>query len=113
LIPRWFSLHSERHKDELARGYTMNSPHERPVHVGQLRHLSEDAFLVEEVRGWHLHSLGFAMQVTALKDDSIRRYEWLVPSLYRLDAFLLRCIGWEAFSFPGRFIMCSLKLVRK
>ena len=65
------------------------------------------------IKGWHLHSLGFSMQVTALKESARRFYEPLGRIWYGLDRLLFRAFGWEAFSLPGRFILCSIKLTRK
>lgn len=112
-LPKWLGLISERHTTELARGYKMTSPHERPVDVDLLKAFCGDDFEIAEIKGWHLHSLGFSMQVTALKERPRRFYEPLGRLWYGLDRFLFRSFGWEAFSLPGRFILCSIKLTRK
>lgn len=112
-LPKWLGLISERHAAELARGYKMTSPHERPVDVDLLKGFCGDAFEIDEVKGWHLHSLGFSMQVTALKDRVRKFYEPLGRLWYGIDRLLFRLFGWEAFSLPGRFILCSIKLTRK
>jgi 2-polyprenyl-3-methyl-5-hydroxy-6-metoxy-1,4-benzoquinol methylase len=112
-LPKWLGLISERHVAELARGYKMTSPHERPVDVDLLKTFCGDDFDTSEIKGWHLHSLGFSMQVTALKESARRFYEPLGRLWYGLDRLLFRAFGWEAFSLPGRFILCSIKLTRK
>lgn len=112
-LPKWLGLISERHTAELARGYKMTSPHERPVDADLLRTFCGDDFEIAEIKGWHLHSLGFSMQVTALKERARRFYEPLGRFWYGLDRALFRFFGWEAFSLPGRFILCSIKLTRK
>lgn len=112
-IPKWFGLVSERHTAELARGYKMTSPHERPVDVALLRKFCGNAFEISDIKGWHLHSLGFAMQVTALRDNARKYYEPLGRFWYGLDRWLLRRFGWDSFSLPGRFILCSVKLTKK
>jgi 2-polyprenyl-3-methyl-5-hydroxy-6-metoxy-1,4-benzoquinol methylase len=112
-LPKWLGLFSERHLAELARGYRMTSPHERPVAVELLNDLFGKEFEVSEIKGWHLHSLGFSMQVTALKEGARKYYETLVRFWFGLDRFLFRFFGWESFSLPGRFILCSVKLTRK
>jgi SAM-dependent methyltransferase len=112
-LPKWLDLISERHVAELARGYKMTSPHERPVDVDLLKTFCGDEFETSEIKGWHLHSLGFSMQVTALKESARRFYEPLGRLWYGLDRLLFRAFGWEAFSLPGRFILCSIKLTRK
>lgn len=112
-LPKWFGLISERHLAELARGYKMTSPHERPVDVDLLKSLCRDDFEIAEIKGWHLHSLGFSMQVTSLKETARRFFEPFGRLWYALDRFLFRSFGWESFSLPGRFILCSVKLTRK
>lgn len=112
-LPKWFGLMSERHVAELARGYQMQSPHERPVDVAFLKKLIGNSFNICEIEGRHLHSLGFSMQVTALKEGVRRQYERLGKFWYKLDEFLFRRFGWESFSLPGRFILCSVKLTKK
>ena len=112
-LPKWLGLISKRHRAELARGYKMTSPHERPVAVELLKDFCDDKFDVSEIKGWHLHSLGFAMQVTALKEGARGYYEYLGYFWYQIDRFLFRFFGWESFSLPGRFILCGVKLTRK
>jgi 2-polyprenyl-3-methyl-5-hydroxy-6-metoxy-1,4-benzoquinol methylase len=112
-LPKWLGLASERHMAELARGYKMTSPHERPVDVDLLKTFCGDDFDIVEIKGWHLHSLGFSMQVTALKDGARRFYEPLGRLWYGVDRLLFSLFGWEAFSLPGRFILCGIKLVKK
>jgi 2-polyprenyl-3-methyl-5-hydroxy-6-metoxy-1,4-benzoquinol methylase len=112
-LPRWFNWWSQRHLLEVERGYKMSSPHESPVAVELLRKYVSRDFDIVEIRGWHLNSLGFAMQTMGLVDTAIKRYEPLVSLWYRLDQMLFRWFGWEAFSLPGRFILCSVKMVRK
>lgn len=112
-LPKWFDLTSERHANELARGYRMQSPHERPVDVALLKKLIGSSFDICEIKGWHLHSLGFSMQVTSLKKKVQKYYEWLGGVWYSLDRLLLGVFGWESFSLPGRFILCGVKLIKK
>lgn len=112
-LPKWLGLISERHKSELARGYKMTSPHERPVDVRLLSQYCGTDFDIAEIKGWHLHSLGFSMQVTSLTDRARKFYEPLVIFWFWLDQFLFKHFGWQAFSLPGRFILCGIKLIRK
>lgn len=112
-IPRRFDGLTERHRSELARGYTMNSPHERPVDITLLREACGHDFIVSDIRGWHLHSIGFAMSVTSLNPAFRRFYEPLGFLWYGIDRLLLGTFGWQAFSLPGRFILCGVKLTRK
>jgi 2-polyprenyl-3-methyl-5-hydroxy-6-metoxy-1,4-benzoquinol methylase len=112
-IPNLFGLISQRHKEELARGYTMVSPHESPVDINTLKAFCKKDFEIIEVKGWHLHSLGFSMQVTALKEDVRKYYEPLGKLWYWIDKALFRIFGWEAFALPGRFILCGIKIVKK
>ena len=112
-LPKWFGLMSERHSAELARGYQMQSPHERPVDVAILKKLIRSSFDIFEIKGQHLHSLGFSMQVTALREGIRKQYERLGKFWYRLDGLLFRRFGWESFSLSQRFILCSVKLVKK
>lgn len=112
-LPNWLGLVSDRHKAELSRGYKMTSPHERPVEVELLKKFCKEKFDIVEIKGWHLHSLGFSMQVTALKEKARRFYEPLGRLWYGVDRLLFRLFGWDAFSMPGRFILCSIKLLKK
>lgn len=112
-LPAWFGWWTERHRAEIRRGYKMCSPHEGPVSVELVRRFCGNELEILETRGWHLNSLGFAMQVMGLKDVIRKSYEPIVAFWYWLDKLLLRWFGWEAFSMPQRFILCSIKLVRK
>ena len=112
-VPNWFNLFSERHLSELARGYTMASPHERPVNIKEVEEICDDSFIILKVDGWHIYSLGFSMQITSLKQKARRFYEPISYILYRVDKFIIQRIGWEAFSTPNRFILCSVKMIRK
>jgi len=112
-LPNFMGLISQRHKAELARGYTMVSPRERPVDIEILKTFCKKDFDICEVRGWHLHSLGFSMQVTALKENARKYYEPLGKLWYWIDKVFFKVFGWDAFALPGRFILCGIKLVRK
>jgi 2-polyprenyl-3-methyl-5-hydroxy-6-metoxy-1,4-benzoquinol methylase len=112
-LPRWFNWWSDRHLAEIERGYKMCSPHEAPVAIDLLEKCCGDDFDIVETKGWHLNSLGFAMQSMGLIDAVRKRYAPLVSLWYRFDQMLFRQLGWEAFSQPGRFILCSVKLVRR
>jgi 2-polyprenyl-3-methyl-5-hydroxy-6-metoxy-1,4-benzoquinol methylase len=112
-LPNLLGLVSQRHKDEIARGYTMVSPHERPVDIDILKTFCKKDFEISEVKGWHLHSLGFSMQVTALKENVRKYYEPLGKLWYWIDTALFKIFGWDAFALPGRFILCGIKIVKK
>jgi 2-polyprenyl-3-methyl-5-hydroxy-6-metoxy-1,4-benzoquinol methylase len=112
-VPRLFNLFSDKHKTELNRGYTMNSPHERPIDIDWLHKYCADNFNVFEVKPWHLYSMAFGMQSMALKPKFTSIYSLLTKTWYRIDKFLFRLFGWERFSAPNRFILCSIKLVKK
>jgi len=112
-LPRRLNWWTERHLSEVARGYTMNSPHEAPVSLDVLQRCCSGDFEIVETKGWHLNSLGFGMQAMGLKDSVLRHFEKIARVLYRLDQFLLRHFGWQRFSVPGRFILCGVKLVRR
>jgi len=112
-LPRWFKWWSPRHLQELERGYSMNSPHEAPVSLELLQKCCSGDFGIVETKGWHLNSLGFAMECMSLIEPVRKWYEPVAVLCYRLDRALFRWLGWEAFSIPGRFILCSVKMVRK
>lgn len=61
-IPNWFGWWNGRHLAELERGYQMNSPHERPVPLEMLKNYCSQNFDILGTKGWHLNSLGMAMQ---------------------------------------------------
>lgn len=112
-LPRWFGWWSERHRTEIARGYTMSSPHESPVVLERLVEYCGRSFDINEIKGWHLNSLGFGMQSMGLKESVRQKYASITTLLYSFDQLLFRCFGWEAFTIPGRFILCSIKMTRK
>lgn len=112
-LPRHFGWWSDRHIAESKRGYTMNSPHERPVPLELLHNYCRENFLILETRGWHLNCLGFGMQTMGLRDTVRHKYESMAGVFYKIDQALFSLFGWEAFSVPGRFILCSVKLVRQ
>ncbi|MDB9916157.1 class I SAM-dependent methyltransferase [Pseudomonadales bacterium] len=111
-VPKVLGFISARHKKEIARGYTMASPNERPVSLISIRNFCVGRFSIPEVQGRHLYSLGFGMQVTTLKHGARKIYELMGFLLYQVDRLLLWGLGWEAFSTPERFILCSLKFRR-
>lgn len=112
-LPQQFNWWSPRHLQEVSSGYTMSSPHESPVQIEQLQEFCAREFEILETRGWHLNCLGFGMQVMGLGESVRESYARFLPLFYRIDQWLFRCFGWEAFSLPGRFILCSIKMVRK
>ena len=111
-MPNFLNLFSERHISELARGYRMTSPHERPVELYQIRKFCSSDLHISNIKGWHLHSLGFAMQITSLKQNIWKYYEPIGIFWYGLDKLLFFFFGWQSFSVPGRFILCGIKLTK-
>jgi hypothetical protein len=91
----------------------MQSPREAPVDVAWLKKSLPRSLTVNEIKGWHLYSLGFAMQIMSLKKSLHGIYTWLARLFYRTDEILLNWLNWESFSQPGRFILCSIKLEKK
>lgn len=112
-LPKWFDLFNERHKIELKNGYQMCSPHERPVDIELIKKFCANLFEIIEIKGWHLFSIGFAMQSMGLKDSVRKKYSRLTAFWFWLDKFLFRVFNWTDFSQPQRFILCSIKLMRK
>jgi 2-polyprenyl-3-methyl-5-hydroxy-6-metoxy-1,4-benzoquinol methylase len=113
VIPKVFDQFSTRHKLEVKNGYTMCSPREGPIDVELIEMLCADEFQIVEVKGWHLNSVGFAMQSMGLKDTLRKMYASAVRFLYWEEKLLFRTFGWQSFSRPARFILCGIKLVRK
>ncbi len=113
ILPKWFDLTNDQHKRELANGYKMSSPHERPINLEIIKKSCADTFEILEIKGWHLFSMGFAMQTMSYKTTAQRIYTWLAVFWYWLDKILLRLFKWSDFSQPQRFILCSIKLIRK
>jgi 2-polyprenyl-3-methyl-5-hydroxy-6-metoxy-1,4-benzoquinol methylase len=113
MLPRWFDLFSDEYKAELKNGYQMSSPHEDPIDIELIKKFCSDSFEVIEMKGWHLFSLGFAMQSMALKESVRGKYAGLAALWFRIDTILLRMFDWQDFSQPHRFILCSVKLLRK
>ncbi|WP_113924632.1 class I SAM-dependent methyltransferase [Cognataquiflexum aquatile] len=113
LIPKFFKLYNKRHIQELENGYSMESPHERPLNKDELESIFMKYFDVIEIRAWHIYSLGFSMQAMGLKKAALRFYSIIISLLVVWEKALIKTFGWEAFSRPGRFILCGIKLVKK
>lgn len=109
-LPRWFGLHNQRHKEEIANGYIMQSPRERPLQMIELEKILSESFEIKEVRGRHIYSIGFAMQTMSLKKVTIMIYSAVLSLFYVWEQLLIKVFGWQPFSRKGRFIMCSLKI---
>ncbi|MEI6070386.1 MAG: methyltransferase domain-containing protein [Verrucomicrobiae bacterium] len=113
IIPRKFGLFSDRHRAALACGYTMCSPHERPVEIEVLSKYASEAFEMESVQPWHLFSIGVSMQIMGLKTRFQSPWSLLAPFFYLVDCIVFRLQDWRNFSLSGRFILCSVKMCRK
>ena len=113
VMPRRLDLFSNEYGMALKDGYQMSSPHEGPIDIELIEKFCSDSFEIVEVKGWHLFSLGFAMQVMTLKESAREAYSWLAALWFRIDRILLRIFKWQDFSQPNRFILCSVKLLRK
>jgi 2-polyprenyl-3-methyl-5-hydroxy-6-metoxy-1,4-benzoquinol methylase len=113
IIPKAFGLHNERHKREIANGYTMASPHERPIDVEFMKKALSKSFNVAEIRAWHIYTIGFSMQTMGLKRNSLAVYSRFVKLIAFFEKKLIKIFDWHSFSKPGRFILCSIKLVKK
>jgi len=112
-VPNYCNFWSARHQEELRKGYVMQSPHEAPVPIELIKRLLPYSLKLVEIRGWHLYSLGFCMQIMSLRESLHGIYTGLAGLFYRMDKILLNSLGWESFSQPGRFILCSIKLEKK
>ena len=113
LLPVWFDLFSDEYKTALKAGYQMSSPHEGPIDIELIKKICSDSFEIVEIKGWHLFSLGFAMQSMTLKESAREAYSWLTAQWFRIDGLLFRMFKWQDFSQSNRFILCSVKLLRK
>ena len=109
-IPVWFSLRDRSFKKELDEGYNSLSPHEAPLGIREVKNYCLDSLHMLEVRGWHLYSLGFAMQTMFFKKRIRRIYHPMVFLFYWIDQIFFRLFGWERFSVKQRFILCGMKL---
>lgn len=113
VVPRRLDLFSDEYKMAVKNGYQMSSPHEGPIDIELIKKICSGSFEIVEIKGWHLFSLGFAMQAMTLKESARKTYSWLVALWFRIDRILLRIFKWQDFSQPNRFILCSVKLLRK
>jgi 2-polyprenyl-3-methyl-5-hydroxy-6-metoxy-1,4-benzoquinol methylase len=111
-IPSYFNLWSTRHRDELRKGYTMQSPHEAPVPIELIKRFLPDSLSVVEIRGWHLYSLGFCMQIMSLKESVRGLFTQIARLVYKVDHIVLSHFKWDTFARTDRFILCSIKLVK-
>jgi 2-polyprenyl-3-methyl-5-hydroxy-6-metoxy-1,4-benzoquinol methylase len=111
-LPSYCNLRSARHQDELRKGYIMQSPHEAPVQIELIKRFLPDSLSMVEIKGWHLYSLGFCMQIMSLKESVRGLFTPIARLLYRIDQIALSCLKWETFAQDNRFILCSIKLVR-
>lgn len=106
----WISV---RHREALARGFTPSSPREAPLDLDLLYSLCDGRFDIVEVRPWHLHSIGFAMQAMTLSDAVRGFYVPWAWFWYKLDRTFLALLDWRKFSGPRRFVLCGVKLRRR
>ena len=111
-IPNYCKLWSTRYRDELRKGYNMQSPHEAPVQIELIKKFLPDSLSLVEIRGWHLHSLGYCMQIMSLKESARGLFTQIARLVYRVDHILLSHFKWETFARADRFILCSIKLVK-
>jgi 2-polyprenyl-3-methyl-5-hydroxy-6-metoxy-1,4-benzoquinol methylase len=111
-IPDRWNLWSTRHKEALMRGYIMQSPHEAPVQIELIKRILPDSLSIIEIRGWHLYSLGFSMQIMSLKASVRGIFTQIARLFYWVDYIVLSHFKWEAFAKEDRFILCSIKLVK-
>jgi len=113
ILPKYLGMYNEQHIKNVENGYQMCSPHEGPVDIEVIRRCCAHSFEILEIRGWHLFSMGFAMQTMALKKFFRKIYEPVVLLFYWLDKMFFRIFKWSDFSQPQRFILCSIKLKRR
>lgn len=111
-FPKTFDLWSDEYKEQIERGYSMKSPHEGPIQWTALENCLPASVSVSETRGWHLYSLGWAMQVMSLKRSFISIYTLAARMLYSIDRLLLSMFDWRSFADRGRFVLCGIKLVK-
>jgi len=112
-FPEWFDMYNIPYKSIIKKGYTMSSPHERPVDIDLIKKFCKASFDIVEVKGWHLYSLGFAMQSMNLKGFLRKTYTVITAMLFMVDKIFLLLFGWQRFSKPQKFILCGIKLIRK
>ena len=113
IIPNWLNMHNDHYKVAREGGYVMKSPHERPIDIDLIKKFCANSFEIIEVKGWHLYSLGFAMQSMNLNDQIRKVYTRLTELLFWIDTTFFRIFGWKIFSRQQRFILCSIKLIKK
>lgn len=113
IIPKVFKLYNTRHQKEVANGYKMASPHERPIDVKYLENITSKSFNILEIKAWHLYSIGFAMQSMGLKKSFLGVYSYITKYFSTIERYLIKSFGWYTFSKPGRFILCSVKMIKK
>jgi hypothetical protein len=111
-IPKIFDLWSDQYKKQLRNGYTMRSPHEGPMELSQISNILPSSMSIAEIRGWHLHSIGLAMQVMSLKDSVRGIYTNIARVFYLVDRVLLSIFDWQSFAYQDRFVLCGIKLIK-
>jgi 2-polyprenyl-3-methyl-5-hydroxy-6-metoxy-1,4-benzoquinol methylase len=109
----YLNLRSSRHKEAIRKGYSMRSPHEAPIQIDLIKRILPDTLSLIEIKGWHLYSLGFSMRIMSLKESARGLFTQIARLLYRVDHFVLSHFKWETFTQKDRFILCSIKLVKK
>ncbi len=112
-FPNWLGLWDARYRKEIARGYSMASPHESPVEFDLIGKSSFKSMTVEDVKGWHLFSIGFAMQTMSLQESIRGIYVQFARFWQWIDNALFKIFDWKDFSRPQRFILCGVKLVKR
>ncbi|MBM3244537.1 MAG: class I SAM-dependent methyltransferase [Candidatus Omnitrophica bacterium] len=109
-IPDIFDLWDESFKKFVKNGYAASSPREGPIDIRVIEDCCLPVLKIKEIKGWHLYSIGFSMQVMLLKKHARMAYLPLVCFWYLADRLLFRLFDWKDFSDQGRFILCGIKL---
>lgn len=113
VLPKFFNLYNQRHIQELNNGYSMASPHERPLNKKEFEQILLKSFDINEIRGWHIYTLGFSMQAIGFKKIALYFCSIVISIFVIWEKVLIKLFGWESFSKPGRFILCGIKIVKK
>jgi 2-polyprenyl-3-methyl-5-hydroxy-6-metoxy-1,4-benzoquinol methylase len=104
LLGFWDSSFSKERED----GYRGLSPHEGPVEIELIEDACRNSLNIKCVKGWHLYSLGCAMQAMLFKPKIRNAYLPLIAIFYWLDVILFRVVGWRSFSGKSRFVLCTI-----
>jgi SAM-dependent methyltransferase len=112
-LPTWLNLWKASYKQLIEEGFTNCSPHEAPIDINLITESCRDSLVIFKIRGWHLYSLEFAMQVMFIADGLRNFYTPFIFLWYWVDKIMFRCFSLKNFSGHDRFVLLGIELEKR